>query len=164
MDETATRRKKIDPALYSVGWEQVPESVILTEQRAYMIAPGRVERIKHSKPKKADYVLEYHGRKLAVIEAKSDEKDVSEGVAQAKEYAEMLQIRFTYATNGDRIWAVDMGVKDSKGNYIIPSTEREISVFPSPQELWRMTYPEDDYWRDRFNLLPFNRDGGRVPR
>ena len=36
MDETATRRKKIDPKLYEVGWEQVPESEILTEQRAYI--------------------------------------------------------------------------------------------------------------------------------
>ena len=69
MDESTTRRKKIDPKLYEVGWEQVPESVILTEQRAYLIAPGRVERIKHSKPKKADYILEYKGRKLAIIEA-----------------------------------------------------------------------------------------------
>ena len=119
MDETATRRLKIDPKLYEVGWEQVPESVILTEQRAYVIAPGRVERIKHSKPKKADYVLEYHGRKLAIIEAKRDEVDVSEGVDQAKLYAEMLQIRFTYASNGDRIWAIDMGVKDSKGNFLL---------------------------------------------
>ena len=101
MDETATRRTKIDPKLYNVGWESVPDSVILTEQRAYEIAPGRVERIKHSKPKKADYVLEYRGQKLAVIEAKSDERHVSEGVEQAKLYAEMLNIRFTYATNGE---------------------------------------------------------------
>lgn len=42
MDESATRRKKIDPALYNVGWEQVPESEILTEQRAYQISPGQV--------------------------------------------------------------------------------------------------------------------------
>lgn len=164
MDETATRRLKIDPKLYEVGWEQVPESVILTEQRAYVIAPGRVERIKHSKPKKADYVLEYHGRKLAIIEAKRDEVDVSEGVDQAKLYAEMLQIRFTYASNGDRIWAIDMGVKDSKGNYIIPSSEREVTRFPSPQELWQMTFPEENPWRDRFNLQSYNRDGGRQPR
>lgn len=164
MDESTTRRKKIDPKLYEVGWEQVPESVILTEQRAYLIAPGRVERIKHSKPKKADYILEYKGRKLAVIEAKRDEVDVAEGVDQAKQYAEMLQIRFTYSCNGDRIWFIDMGVKDVKGNYIIPSTEKEVTRFPSPQELWRMTYPEDDLWRDRFNLQPFNRDGGRSPR
>ena len=164
MDETATRRKKIDPKLYGVGWEQVPESVILTEQSAYLIAPGRVERIKHSKPKKADYILEYKGRKLAVIEAKSDEKDVSEGVEQAKLYADMLQIRFTYSTNGDRIWFIDMGVKDTKGNYIIPSTEKEVNQFPSPQELWLMTYPEVNVWRDKFNLMAFNRDGGRSPR
>ncbi len=164
MDESATRRKKIDPKLYEVGWEQVPQSAILTEQRAYLIAPGRVERIKHSKPKKADYVLEYKGRKLAIIEAKKDEVDVSEGVEQAKLYADMLQIRYTYSCNGDRIWFIDMGVKDVKGNYIIPSTEKEVSRFPSPQELWQMTYPEADPWRDKFNLQPFNRDGGKAPR
>lgn len=164
MDETATRRKKIDPKLYEVGWEQVPDSEILTEQSAYLIAPGRVEKIRHSKPKKADYVLEYKGRKLAVIEAKSDERPVSDGVPQAKLYAEMLQIRFTYATNGDEIWAIDMGVKDAEGNYIVPSTEGPVAKFPSPQELWLMTYPEENVWRDRFNLCAFNRDGGRMPR
>ena len=48
MDESATRRKKIDPALYSAGWEQVPESEILTEQRAYLIAHGHVSvRLRH---------------------------------------------------------------------------------------------------------------------
>ena len=44
MDETATRRKKIAPALYGVGWEQVPESEMLTEQRAY-ITPGQVNQL-----------------------------------------------------------------------------------------------------------------------
>lgn len=164
MDETATRRKKIDRKLYDVGWEQVPESDILTEQSAYLIAPGRVEKIRHAKPKKADYVLEYKGKKLAVIEAKSDERPVSDGVPQAKLYAEMMQIRFTYATNGDEIWAIDMGVKDAEGNYIVPSTEGPAERFPSPQELWLMTYPEKNEWRDMFNLCAFNRDGGRMPR
>ena len=165
MDETATRRKKIDPALYNVGWEQVPESVILTEQRAYEIAPGKVSRLTQNRhPKKADYILEYRKQKLAVIEAKSDEKDVSAGVEQAKLYADMLKIRFTYATNGDEIWAIDMGVKDAKGNYIVPSKEGPVSRFPSPQELWQMTYPEHNPWRDKFNLQPLNRGGGREPR
>ena len=92
MDETATRRTKIDPMLYAVGWERVPQSLILTEQRAYQITPGHVSAVPANRhPKKADYVLEYRGRKLAIIEAKSDEKSVSEGVAQAKEYAEMMQ-------------------------------------------------------------------------
>ena len=165
MNETETRRKKIDPALYDVGWERVPESVILTEQRAYQITPGHVSALPQNRhPKKADYVLEYRGRKLAIIEAKSDELDVSAGVDQAKQYAEMMQIRFTYACNGDEIWGIDMGVKDEKGNYIIPSTEDYVDKFPSPKELWAMTYPEVDPWRDKFNLCPFNRGGGRTVR
>ena len=164
MDETATRRTKIDPKLYEVGWEQVPDSVILTEQRAYQIAPGRVERIKHQNPKKADYVLEYRGQKLAVIEAKSDERHVSEGVEQAKRYAEMLNIRYTYATNGDEIWAIDMGVKNDNGEYVVPSKEGPVERFPTPQELWKMTFPDYNEWRDNFNLCAFNRDGNRTPR
>ena len=164
MDETATRRTKIDPKLHEVGWEQVPDSVILTEQRAYQIAPGRVERIKHQNPKKADYVLEYRGQKLAVIEAKSDERHVSEGVEQAKRYAEMLNIRYTYATNGDEIWAIDMGVKNDNGEYVIPSKEGPAERFPTPQELWKMTFPDSNEWRDNFNLCAFNRDGNRTPR
>ena len=166
MDESTTRRKKIDPALYAVGWEQAefPESQILNEQRAYEIAPGRVEKVKARRPKKVDYILEYKGLKLAVIEAKSDETDVAIAVPQAKLYAEMLQIRYTYATNGDQIYFIDMGVKDSKGEYIIPSTEKFIDCFPSPQELWLMTFPDVNIWRDKFNAQAFNRDGGREPR
>lgn len=165
MDETATRRKKIDPKLYAVGWEQVPESEILTEQSAYQIAPGQVSALPQNRhPKKADYILEYKKKKLAIIEAKRDEKTVFEGIEQAKKYARMLHIRYTYATNGDEIWQIDMGVQDATGKYIIPSTEGPVDKFPSPQELWHMTYPEDNAWRDRFNLMPLNRGGGREPR
>lgn len=165
MDESTTRRKKIDPALYEVGWESVPGSEILNEQRAYLIAPGRVEKVKENRhPKKVDYILEYKGIKLAVIEAKSDELDVAIGIPQAKQYAEMLQIRYAYSTNGDEIYFIDMGVRDEVGNYLIPSTEHLIDHFPSPQELWQMTFPVADEWRDKFNLEPFNRGGGREPR
>ena len=165
MDESTTRRKKIDPALYEVGWESVPGSEILNEQRAYLIAPGRVEKVKENRhPKKVDYILEYKGIKLAVIEAKSDEQDVAIGIPQAKQYAEMLQIRYAYSTNGDEIYFIDMGVRDEVGNYLIPSTEHLIDHFPSPQELWQMTFPVKDEWRDKFNLEPFNRGGGRELR
>ena len=68
MNETATRRKKIDPKLYGVGWEQVPESEILTEQRTYQIAPGQVSAMPQNRhPKKADYILEYKKKKLAYL-------------------------------------------------------------------------------------------------
>ena len=48
----------------------------------------------------ADYVLVYRNTKLAVIEAKAWDKPLTEGVGQAKNYAEKLAVRFTYATNG----------------------------------------------------------------
>ena len=164
MNESQTRLELIDPALRARGWGEVPQSRILTEQNAYTIAPGPVERVKHHKPKRADYVLEYRNRKLAVIEAKSDELDVALGVAQAKEYAEMLQIRYAFSTNGNQIWAIDMGLKNPDGNYIEPSTEGPADHFPTPQELWRMTYPEGNALRDLLVATPFNRNGDRYPR
>ena len=165
MDETSTRRKLINPKLYDVGWEQVPESEILDEQRAYEIAPGQVSALPQNRhPKKADYILEYKKKKLAVIEAKSDEKTVFEGVPQAKLYAEMLHIRYAYATNGNEIWQIDMGVKNAKGEMVVPSKEGPVEKFPSPQELWQMTFPEENPWRDKFNLCALNRGGGREPR
>ena len=45
---------------------------------------------------KADYILSYKNRKLAVVEAKSDELEVGEGVAQAKIYAQKLNLKFTF--------------------------------------------------------------------
>lgn len=163
MNEAQPRLNKIDPKLRDAGWSIVPGSKILVEQSAY-IAPGRITTSGHKNPKKADYILEYKGQKLAVIEAKSDEKDVSEGVGQAKEYADALKIRYTYSTNGNDIWFIDMGVRDSKGEYIIPSKEHDIDHFPSPQDLWQMTFPEENPWRDKFNLCALNRSGGRQPR
>ena len=163
MNEAQTRFNKIDPKLRDAGWGIVPGSKILVEQSAY-IAPGRITTTGNKNPKKADYILEYKGQKLAVIEAKSDEKDVSEGVDQAKKYADALKIRYTYSCNGDEIWFIDMGVKNSKGDYIIPSKEYDIELFPSPQDLWQMTFPEENTWRDKFNLCPLNRSVGKSPR
>ena len=163
MNEAQTRHNKIDPKLQAAGWGIVPGSNILVEQSAY-IAPGRITTTGHKNPKKADYILEYKGIKLAVIEAKSDEKDVSEGVKQAKEYAEALKIRYTYSTNGNEIWFIDMGVQNSKGEYIIPSKEHDTDHFPTPQDLWQMTFPDENPWRDKFNLCALNRSGGRQPR
>ena len=163
MNEAQTRFNKIDPKLRDAGWGIVPGSKILVEQSAY-IAPGRITTTGHKNPKKADYILEYKGQKLAVIEAKSDEKDVAEGVDQAKLYANALKIRYTYSSNGDEIWFIDMGIKNNKGEYIIPSKEYDIDSFPSPQDLWQMTFPDENPWRDKFNLCALNRSGGRQPR
>lgn len=158
MNESDTRLKKIDPALKAAGWGVVEGSDIFTEQRAYMLAPGRIVTKAKRNPDKIDYLLTYKGVKIGIVEAKKDELDVSAGVEQAKKYAAAMNIRWTYSTNGDKIWAIDMQAKP--GDF----TEGFVDKFPTPDELWAMTFPDKNDWRDKFNLMPFNRDGGKMPR
>ena len=158
MNESDTRLKKIDPALKAAGWGVAEGSDIFTEQRAYLLTPGRIVTKAKRNPDKIDYLLTYKGVKLGIIEAKKDELDVSAGVEQAKKYAAAMNIRYTYSTNGDKIWAIDMDAKP--GDF----TEGFVDRFPTPDELWQMTFPDKNDWRDKFNLEPFNRDGGKMPR
>ena len=158
MNESDTRLKKIDPALKAAGWGVVEGSDIFTEQRAYIVSPGRIVTKAKRNPDKIDYLLTYKGVKIGIVEAKKDELDVSAGVEQAKKYATAMNIRYTYSTNGDKIWAIDMQAKP--GDF----TEGLIDRFPTPDELWAMTFPDKNDWRDKFNLEPFNRDGGKMPR
>jgi type I restriction enzyme, R subunit len=105
MNEAETRAELIDPALKTSGWGQIEHSRIRRE----VIAPGRLlGHGKRAPSEFADYVLLYKGEKLAVIEAKRQGLPDTEGVAQAKNYAEKLETRFAYSTNGRRIYQIDM--------------------------------------------------------
>ena len=129
MNEAETRAEHIDPALKAAGWGVVEGSRI---RREYPISPGRIEgHGKRGKPLTADYVLEYRNTKLAVNEAKAWDEELTEGVAQAKNYAGKLAVRYTYATNGQGIYAIDM----------LTGKEGEIAAYPTPDELWAMTFP-----------------------
>ena len=98
MNEAETRAEHIDPALAAAGWGVVDGSRV---RREYPITIGRLEGAgKRGKALTADYVLEYRNTKLAVVEAKAWDKPLSEGVAQAKDYARRLAVRHTYASNG----------------------------------------------------------------
>ena len=77
---------------------------------------------KRGEPEVADYVLMYRNHKLAVIEAKAWEKPYTEGLAQAKAYAQKLAVRFTYSTNGQKIYGVDM----------LTGQEGDVAQYPSP--------------------------------
>ena len=148
MNEAETRAEHIDPALAAAGWGVIEGSRI---RREYPITLGRLEGAgKRGVALSADYVLEYRNTKLAVVEAKAWDKDLTEGVAQAKDYATKLQIRYTYSTNGQGVYAIDMTT----------GLEREISVFPSPQELWEGTFAVENAWRNRFAAVPFEDKGG----
>jgi len=98
MNEAETRAEYIDPALAAAGWGVVEGSKILRE---YPITPGRIQGGgRRGKSLTADYVLVFRNHKLAVIEAKAWDKPLTEGVGQAKDYATLMAVRFTYATNG----------------------------------------------------------------
>ena len=106
MNEAETRAEHIDPALKAAGWGVVEGSRI---RREYPITPGRIEgQGRRGKPLYADYVLVYRNTKLAVIEAKAWDEALTEGVAQAKNYAGKLAVRFAYSTNGQGIYGIDM--------------------------------------------------------
>lgn len=108
MNESETRAELIDPALKDAGWGVVDGSRVLRERNC-QITLGRLQGAgKRAKPEIADYILVYRNRKLAVIEAKRDDLPVTEGVGQAKQYAQKLQVRFTYSTNGLGIYQIDM--------------------------------------------------------
>ena len=143
MNEADTRAQLVDPKLTESGWGVVEGSKILRE---YKITSGKIiSGGNRDKILKADYVLVYKNRKLAAIEAKSDDLEVGEAVAQAKNYAEKLQIDTAIATNGREIYRVNM--KTGK--------EGLVSHFPTPEKLWQETFAEQNEWRDKFDKIPF---------
>ncbi len=151
MNEAETRAEYIDPALKKAGWGVTEGSRI---RREFPITPGRIEGLgRRGKPLTADYVLEYRNTKMAVVEAKSWDEELTEGVAQAKNYADKLAVRFTYSTNGKGIYAIDMQT----------GKESEIAAYPKPEELWKLTFAEENTWRDRFASVPFEDRGGSHP-
>ena len=148
MNEAETRAEHIDPALKAAGWGVVEGSRI---QREYPITLGRIEGFrKRSKPLIADYILVYRNTKLAVIEAKAWNQELTEGVAQAKNYAAKLAIGFAYSSNGQGIYGVDMRT----------GTEGVVARYPTPEELWNQTFAEANAWRDRFAAVPFESRSG----
>jgi type I restriction enzyme R subunit len=157
MNEAETRAELIDPKLKACGWGVVEGSRI---QREYNITAGQIQAGGgRSKKVIADYILVYKGVKLAVVEAKSDELEVGEGVAQAKQYAEKLKLETTFSTNGREIYSICM-----KTGY-----ESIVSDYLSPEQLWEKTFGSKDStpekqekndWRLKFANVPFEDKSG----
>ena len=164
MNEAETRAELIDPSLKAAGWGVVEGSKVLRE---FTITAGKIQTGGgRGKKEIADYVLVYKGIKLAVVEAKSDELEVGEGVMQAKKYAQKLQLETTYSTNGKAIYQICMKSGE----------EGLVDAFLSPEELWKKTYPvtstdsatdEDqtnlelvERWRELFSNVPFEDKSG----
>ena len=148
MNEAETRAELIDPKLKACGWGVVEGSKILRE---YNITAGKIQTGGvRAKKLTADYVLVYKGIKLAVVEAKSDDLAVGEGVAQAKQYAEKLKLETTYSTNGKEIYSICMKT----------GAEGLVTDYLTPEALWNKTYTVQNEWREKFSAIPFEDVGG----
>lgn len=157
MTEADTCREYVTPKLVEAGWGAAPHSI--GEQRTFtngriIVAGGKVRR---GQQKRADYLLYYRrDYPLAVVEAKEIGLPAETGVQQAREYAEILGLKFAYATNGRRIIEIDYTT----------GTEREVDRYATPDELFaRLTTGTHLPQAGAPHLLePFNLVSGKVPR
>ncbi len=128
MNEADTCRTYVVPRLKAAGWEDAPHSI--TEQRLF--TDGRIvvagTRTARRRQKNADYLLRYtRDFPIAIVEAKAEYKAPGEGLGQAKDYAEILGLKFAYSTNGTGIVEFDF----------LAGTETNLDLFPAPDALWK---------------------------
>ena len=148
LTESDTRAQYIDPALANSGWEG---PLVLRE---FQITAGRIIGAgKRAEPSITDYLLEYKGKRLAVIEAKKWDLPHSEGVSQAIRDGNKLCLPFAFATNGQKIRQVNL----------VTGKEEDIDVFPTPDELWDLINEPKNELIDEFRSVDFESRGGTEP-
>lgn len=161
--EAEVRTRRITPALSSAGWP-----VMSLREEFYYFSAGRIQVTgktgRRKKRKRIDYLLEYRpNQPIAVVEAKDNNHEIGDGMQQAIEYAEHLDVPSVFTSNGDNfVWHDRSGLR--------PETEVEIALedFPSPDELYAL-YKRwkgiDDQALESILTSQFYDDGsGRRPR
>lgn len=130
--EADIKTKYILPAIQTAGWDlqtQVREEVSFTHGR--IIVRGKMAARGISK--RADYILYYKPNiPLAIIEAKDDSHQLGDGMQQALEYAEILDIPFIFTSNG-----TGFRFHDKSGTSEQVERDLPLDCLPSPQELWK---------------------------
>ncbi|HEX3999758.1 MAG TPA: DEAD/DEAH box helicase family protein [Pirellulales bacterium] len=156
-NEADTCRRYVVPRLQSAGWENDPhrinEQVTFTDGR--IIVTGR--RGRRRPGKRADYILRYRADfPIGVVEAKPTYATSGDGLQQAKDYAEILGLKFAFATNGHGIVEFDYTT----------GLEREIDAFPTPAELWARLVSSQSLGATAAEqlLTPAYRLSGKSPR
>lgn len=153
--------KLIAPAIKASGWreEQIREEVYFTAGR--IIVRGKLAS--RRKGKRADYLLSFKANlPLAVVEAKDESHSVEDGMQQALQYAEILDLPFAFSSNGS-----GFTFHDRTGLY--PQRERYLSLedFPPPDELWQKYCEWKGLSADTVDTVtePYYEDGsGKTPR
>ena len=156
MSEADTCRKYVLPKIYAAGWndEQIREQESFTDGRIVVVGSNGRRR----EQKRADYLLYYtRDLRIAVIEAKPEGEPAGKGLQQAKDYAEILDIKFAYSTNGKEIIEFDY----------LTGKERFIESYPTPDELWSRLRADKELTDDKGSeqyLAPCNHTSGKSPR
>ncbi|HZM09490.1 MAG TPA: DEAD/DEAH box helicase family protein [Candidatus Limnocylindrales bacterium] len=155
LTEADTCRRYVLPKLYAAGWsdEQINEQKTFTDGRI-IVAGSKVRRLAQ---KRSDYLLRYRRDfPIAVVEAKSIYAKPGDGLQQAKDYAQILGLKFAYATNGHGIIEHDF----------LTGRDNDVEGFPAPDELWgriRGSEGIDDATAERV-LAPCYHLSGKSPR
>lgn len=158
LTEEDTRLMFITPAL-SDKWDimsQIRTEVYFTDGRVVV----RGNMTTRAKGLKADYILYYNSTKpLAIVEAKKYSLEVGDGMQQAIDYANVLDIPFAYSTNGKAFLEHDM----------ITGKEQVIQMdkFPTPDELFNRYKLEKELSENEEKIInePFYySQGAKKPR
>ncbi|GMW05880.1 MAG: hypothetical protein AMXMBFR8_06770 [Nevskiales bacterium] len=157
-NEADTCRKYVVPKLQAAGWDAEPHSIAeqrtITDGRVIPVGKGFVRK----PPKRVDYLLRYtRDFPLAVVEAKASYKTATDAVQQARAYAEMLDLKYAYATNGTDIIEIDY----------FTGSETRLTEFPKPEDLWQRYQTGSGIKApDKIDQLisPYNTVGGKPPR
>ena len=154
--------KFITPALIKAGWDihkQIREEVTFTAGR--IIVKGKMHT--RRKAKRADYILYYKSNlPLAIIEAKDNTHSVGDGMQQALQYADILDIPFVFSSNGKAFLEHD---RTGMSDYV----EREIGLdeFPSPEQLWERYKQWKGITEEQERIITqdyFSDGSGKTPR
>src|ERR1700734_252948 len=125
LNEADTCRTYVLPKLYNAGWEdaQISEQKSFTDGRIVIAGSRPIRRPQ----KRADYILRYRRDfPIAVVEAKAAYRTPGDGLQQAKEYAQILGLKFAYASNGTSIIEHDF----------LTGLDSDLQDFPKPSDLW----------------------------
>lgn len=152
MTEDDTRANYIDPKLNALGWSDTQSGARIYRQKYF--TNGRIMAGgKRGERGYTDYLLTFNNKKIGIIEAKKAEDHPTKGLQQAKDYAEMLNVRFVYSSNGKEIYEFDMHT--GRGEYV--------ENFPSPKALFDRVITQPDTVLDKLLAVPFNRQAGYDP-
>lgn len=151
LTEEDVKTRFITPSLQKAGWQLESLSMEYAYKANYRFSDGRIEfvgqEIKRGKPKKADYLLFFPKSqlKLAIIEAKSYDKPMSEGLAQAQKYAKDLDVPFAYSSNGKGFVEYDFFTGKTK--------ELKLDEFPTQETLLKRYLQGKNFDSNQAKLL-----------